>query len=116
MIIDWNKPVQTRDGRKVRVLCTDGPGSLPVIGIIEGCETCSCWTLEGVRFKNYSPEHPTDLINVPEQPREIMRWASIYSSGAVHFDSAKLDAVKYRDNGCIACVPVTIKYAPGEGL
>ena len=68
--IDWTKPVQTRDGRKVRVLCTDGPKRSPVIGIVDGNTYPSIWDGKG---KNASSA--TDLINVPEK-RVV--WVNMY--------------------------------------
>jgi hypothetical protein len=38
--IDYTKPVQTKEGRKVRILCTNGPHkTYPVIGIVPGQES-----------------------------------------------------------------------------
>ena len=60
-MIDFDKPVQTRDGRKVRILCTDGPGDTPIIGLVDGNSYPSIWKEGGKHASS-----PTDLVNVPE--------------------------------------------------
>jgi hypothetical protein len=68
MAIDWMKPVQTRNGRKVRVLCTDAPNSqYPVIGLIEGDGTPETWTIGGVYAANGGTSN-FDIINTPDPP------------------------------------------------
>ena len=77
--LDLTKPVQTRDGRKVRLLCTDGPGEYPVIGIIEGRDDVCRWPLNG-RVAPYG-DLSVDLINTPAAPRTFERWFNVYRSG-----------------------------------
>lgn len=63
--IEMNKQYQTRDGRAVRLLCVDGPGDFPVVGIInpEGDEhIINCWTWEGAARVIAR----ADLVPVPE--------------------------------------------------
>ena len=68
--IDWTKPVQTKDGRKVRVLCTDARGRNPVIGLVlnedEETDEMMSWPISG---DAWGPDHDysLDLINVPEK-------------------------------------------------
>jgi hypothetical protein len=59
-----NKKYKTRDGRDVRLLCIDGPGEYPVIGIINN-EDLGEWTSLGRYFPQRPSEHPSDLIEVP---------------------------------------------------
>ncbi len=35
-MIDFTKPVQTRDGRTVRILCTDANNGFPVVALVSG--------------------------------------------------------------------------------
>lgn len=49
-MINWSKPVVARDGRHVRIFCTDCPGTYPVIGLVDGEEEPKSWTLDGVFF------------------------------------------------------------------
>ena len=66
--IDWTKPVQTRDGRKVRVLCTDADAKDQVVGLLrvpgKGMpEFVQTWRIDGM----FAPPHKSanDLINTP---------------------------------------------------
>lgn len=67
MTLDLSKPVQTRDGRPVRILCTDARKALyPIIGLIQyqdGSEALSTWADGGVY--NLPKESAWDLVNVP---------------------------------------------------
>ena len=74
MMIDFNKPVQTRDGRKVRVLCADGRGDHPVVGYVACQNYLYSWRLSGHRY-NTDETTITDLINVPET-RVV--WVNMY--------------------------------------
>jgi hypothetical protein len=74
MSIDFSKPVQTRSGRAVRILCTDRSGGLyPIVGLIEdghGVEKTHCWTRKGCDVVG---EHGSDfdLINVPPPKTKV---------------------------------------------
>jgi hypothetical protein len=116
MAIDWTKPVQTRDGRKVRVLCTDGPDlRYPVIGVADGGLCPETWTIDGVHFANGVPSD-LDIINTPDPPVTVTRWVNVYPD-MERFYRSRDDATFYHGvNGPIACVPVTFSYRPGEGL
>lgn len=74
--IDWTKDVETMDGRKVRILCTDAPGPWPVRwmneegyvfwagadGVTRGCD--GAWCLRNV------PEPPSvSYLNIYKDPR-----------------------------------------------
>lgn len=60
--IDWNKPVVTRDGRKVRVLCTDAGVHRPVIALVDTADDLLRFNING-RFREDSVEGGLDLIN-----------------------------------------------------
>lgn len=79
-MVDFSKPVQTRDGSKVRILCTDANISLyPIIALVSvgNRERCASYTTNGKKYENCGTA-PDDLINVP-QPRKhadvIKAWA-----------------------------------------
>jgi hypothetical protein len=115
MAIDWTKPVQTRDGQKVRVLCTDGPDSqYPVIGLIDGggLET---WTIGGVYAANVATSN-LDIINTPDPPVTVTRWVNVYPDMERFYRSRDDATFHHGANGPIACVPVTFSYRPGEGI
>jgi hypothetical protein len=65
--IDWDQPVQTRNGHSVRILANDLEGDEPVIGVITDSTATQRWRCDG----SYLPdgtEHSLDLINVPKTP------------------------------------------------
>lgn len=86
MTIDFDKPVQTRDGRKVRIVDTNLNGCR-LVGIIsnntaDNAEWVAIFNNEGryysgkagfgyIRPWEEKLEHPCDLINVPAKPREF---------------------------------------------
>jgi hypothetical protein len=64
---DPNRPVQTRDGRAARVLCTDASGDYPVVALItqrDGRKTTSTHTATGHAGTDGLPR-ADDLVNVP---------------------------------------------------
>jgi hypothetical protein len=72
--IDWTKPVQTRDGDPVRILCTDGPEKWPVVGIVKG--RVEHWRADG-SFGGHFPA-PEDLMNAP--PPKEQRTVYMYKT------------------------------------
>lgn len=70
--LDFSKPVRTKDGRQVRIVCTDGPDTnFPVIGIIQGERFVNYWNFNG---NDPSLLH-RDLVNV--EP-EVFYYMNIY--------------------------------------
>lgn len=64
--VDFTKPVTTRDGRKVRILCTDRKSLRSVIVLIENEKEENCWSyLADGRYSSKDCETPHDLINPP---------------------------------------------------
>lgn len=80
MSIDFNKPLQTRDGDPVRILCTDAQGYYPVLGLrwAGDEEHVERWTKDGKFYADSEDAHCHDLVHVP-QPRPhaelIAKWA-----------------------------------------
>ena len=63
---DPTRPVQTRDGREARILCTDRKGSSPILALVtcvDGNENVAVYFMNG--FGLYSRESSLDLVNVP---------------------------------------------------
>lgn len=79
MALDLTKPVQTRDGRPVRILCTDRKSTLmdkPVVGLVtnkSGSEILDFWSLTGAKGTSIACEG--DLVNVPERKS---KWMNMY--------------------------------------
>lgn len=78
MTLDLNKPVQTRDGRKARIICTDKKGTkfsiVALWEMVEGKEIINVYTENG-KARSNEVDSPDDLINVPEE-----RWVNLYKS------------------------------------
>jgi hypothetical protein len=74
MSLDRNKPVQTRDGRKVTIYTWDAPNwRYPIHGRVENEINPLGWDADG-HFTG-SRECGLDLINVPEQPKKHKFYA-----------------------------------------
>lgn len=70
--LDLTKPVQTRDGRRVRILCTDRRnGTYPVVGLVMSNNSDSdeirSWSINGRYYNDTVGDSETDLINVPTE-------------------------------------------------
>ena len=69
MKLDPTKPVQTRGGKPVRILCADRADSAyPIVGLVmleSGYEEPEWWMPDGSCYQNGSSDE--DLINVPEK-------------------------------------------------
>lgn len=115
MTIDFDKPVQTRDGRTVTILTTERANiTHPVVGLIND-EHIYVFTEEGWLYDD-GREHDLNLMNVPvKRTREV--WLNLYpeerDTGA---HETKEIADKYASTTRIACIPVTIEFEEGEGL
>lgn len=84
MTISMEKKYRTRDGRDVRILCVDGHGDYPVVGIvIEGNSAFpSSWKEDGRYFSSDTTN--MDLIEVRSAEDVVFetlresRWAGRY--------------------------------------
>ncbi|HET8685549.1 MAG TPA: hypothetical protein VFM18_02655 [Methanosarcina sp.] len=67
MTINFTKPVQTRDGLPVRILCTDRKDDYPIVGLVkyQSGEEVRTWTDSGSYSLDLTNRHK-DLMNVPE--------------------------------------------------
>lgn len=73
--LDLTKPILTRDGSKVRILCTDanctcGEVPQPIVGIVEGSNTVHSWCVNGTFSPHGTKPSGLDLVNFApkEQP------------------------------------------------
>lgn len=97
MSIDFTKPLQTRDGKKVRLLCTDAREPYPVIALIEETKLPGCFTSDGRDTRG--SESSWDLINVPEEVM-VDRWMNVYPESAFVYNTKEL-AIGARDKGSV---------------
>lgn len=77
-----SKKVVTRDGRKVRIICTDAKGVFPIIALVERCDATFGTVEEPITYTKggdyYSgKEHIFDLFFAPEKHEG---WLNIYRS------------------------------------
>ena len=73
--------VVTRDGRKVRIICTDYKGSQPIIGLVatkeenEEKEIAYCFTEKGNQYSPIERKPELDLFFAPVKKEG---WVNIY--------------------------------------
>lgn len=79
MTFDPTKPVQTRDGRPTRILCTDRKHpDYPIVALVtweNGQETTQTFRADG-SFLGCAHDPAHDLVNVHER---VSRWMNAYS-------------------------------------
>lgn len=95
-MLDLTKPVQTRGGRKVRILATDAGRNQPVIGLLAGdkyTESLESWGLDGRYRSDAKEESSMDLVNVPEVH---VRYLNLYG-GTLHISMhrSRVEADQY---------------------
>jgi hypothetical protein len=109
---------QTRDGRDVRIVCTDAKGNWPIVALVyDGAsEKASSYTRRGNYSLNTVTAH--DLIDAPKPKRVIEGWVNVYVDrggnpwfGNIH--DTKSDADDAGEDR-IACIH--IRAEEGEGL
>jgi hypothetical protein len=67
-VLDFSKPVQTRDGREVKILCTDAKNEYPISGLVttdNGTQIHVQWSITGQYFSGMG-NHLKDLVQVVE--------------------------------------------------
>ncbi len=118
-MIDWNKPIQTRDRRKAeyRGKFNNLNGPYRHIVVVTGPQSSQYvdqFTDEG---KPLLQPGFNDIINVP---KELEGWVNIYSlDSAIDLPKRQIWGSKWAannnaDEGRIACI--SIKFAEGDGL
>jgi hypothetical protein len=123
-VIDPTKSYTTRDGRPVRILCTDADGCFPVVGILDGgCaeHDVKRWAEDGRAFLHRSQDS-LDLIPAPVR-HQLKRYLNIYrrkngdiEAGDLYEARADADLLANPTFSRIACLPITLDFVDGEGL
>ena len=103
--LDLTKPVQTKDGRPVRILCTDREGTdWPVVGLV----TCGDEEYHMYWMSNGNPKWNTEdkLVNVPP-PKQVL-YFNMYKDGTrgAYKTRDSADKASAYLTGRIACVRV----------
>lgn len=115
MTFEPTKPVQTRDGRKARIICTDLQGSQPITAAImeRGTEIIATFHATGIWAPD-SRESCHDLINTTEK-RCIVGWMNIYDNSDDSFIGGGIFKTREdADNGAgisrIGCIKIDQEY------
>lgn len=116
---DPTKPVQTRDGRKARIICTDrnyqvGVHRWPIVAIIEGSSD-DVMSYHENGLAHFSGTSGADLINIPAE-FEFERWVNVYAKRVSSLWDTKAQCDHVASDDRIACVRVVIKGKEGDGL
>src|SRR4030067_861315 len=104
-MIDFTKPVQTREGEKVRIFGTDARDTdFPVRGEVNNCGIWvqKSWTLEG---QSTRAQHESFLVNVPE---ERFCYLNVYSRN-VKSHSSRAEADQFAGSGRISRLKIKIE-------
>jgi hypothetical protein len=120
VFIDWDKPVQTRDGRQVRIYARDGQPGQEIHGATKdgGYWVPRSWNSQGIfDCGDGGVWDCHDLVNVPEK-RKVKVVINVYPTmaGAYTGSNARKNADCYRQSMAIAVVEREIEYTVGEGL
>lgn len=126
MTFNSDLPVQTRDGRKARIICDDMDNvSYPIAAIVvgvDGLEVPDGFTQDGHHSYEEMEDgigSSHDLINIPEKPKTY--WVNIYPKtlsgpeqfliyGAGKYTKLEADDIARLDR--IAC----LEFTEGDGL
>lgn len=105
-MIDWTKPVETADGKKVVIFTTKAKGKKPIVGQVKGEDFIRAWPADGS-----NDWVANSLVNVKET---ITRWVNFYPTRYPWDYNTKDEADKNAAPNRIACIKVEFK--EGEGL
>ena len=104
-----NRKIVTRDGKKVRIICTDfNNPDFPVIGEVEGYIWPSSFTKSGLFIKGYE-EHPNDLFFAPEKHEgwiNMYKWGDDYRYTGEVFSSEERALMSVKGCDCVATIKI----------
>jgi len=98
------EPVVTRDGRPVRIVCSDLKSEEPVVGIVDygSFEKVFCFSLAGV-YEGFTPPNARDLFMASVKKEA---WLNIYPDFMVNAHPTKEDAKLCADIDRVACIHI----------
>lgn len=123
--LDWDKPIQTRDGRPARLIAKDRKHSnYPYVVLVDvggNSEAIFTYTKEGF-YGSTGGVTINDIINAPPKPVKITRYVNVYPSNqkpdgyeSGNLFTTKEEAEKRAYPGAVAiAVPVTYTFTPKE--
>jgi hypothetical protein len=98
-VFDPSKPVQTRDGRPARIICTDRGGVYPIVALVKtpnsGIEIVGAYKMNG--SGTHCASSRLDLINVPERKS---KFVNVYNYDLTVGYESQEAADKSRKSGC----------------
>lgn len=116
-----SKPVQTRDGLPVRIICSNvfNP-NYPIAALVrspDGTEKLETYTADGAfRHDQGCTKHPRDLVNPPFKITMNL-FVNCYPGNVFSVYNTRADADKAAiPNGRIACLAIVANGEEGEGL
>lgn len=112
---DPTKPVQTRDGRKARIVCTDAKSEYPIVALVleNGVEEHSRHTICG-HWWSSKMDCNNDLVNIPIKHKRTI-FLNVYKDYIVTHES-EYKAKASISPGIIASIKFEIEFEEGEGL
>jgi len=105
-MISMDKKYRTRDGRDVRLLCVDGGGFYPVIGLIDS--DMLRWTDDGLFAPMRTARHSTDLIEYREPDIRTI-WVNVYEDVVLNYKTAESARRKATPTAISIAQPVTFE-------
>ena len=116
--LDLTKPVQTRNGKPARIICTDVKSGQPILALVkcpDRTEAVISYSIDGSFFPD-DRTSDNDLINVPNK-KTFEFWVNLYptSVGEHTFTSLK-QAKLYATPNIFARKKIIIEVEEGEGL
>lgn len=93
---DPAKPVQTRDGRPVRIICTDALGAFPIVAMItrphDNTEFCQQFMAHGhvSRAAESGNRFDADLINIPESHEVVVHFYRHGNDGNIYLSAGRV--------------------------
>ena len=101
MTFDPTKPVQTRDGRKARIICTDAKqNKYPIVALVtinDEIEDVRSYTESGY-FYAFENNSAFDLINIPERK---VKFANVYETHVSRWFDERSEADSTKSSGRI---------------
>lgn len=105
-----SKKVVTRDGRKIRIICTDAKTPYPIIALVESTDGTTEQLLSFIKSGKYFDNRSSveDLFFAPEKHEG---WINIYESllgqyeGRIIYNNEE-DAKKQSTSNCLATVKI----------
>lgn len=120
-MIDWNKPIKTRDGRPARVVCRDLKGVYPyIVAILSDNGNGEVpYTTRETGHQYAEGNSSQDVVSTPPPPTKKVSftgWLNLYPTGSVCVHDSKQTADRIASENRIACLQFSVHGVEGEGL